>query len=86
MAYLDEDDERDSEYRGFTAAGSAGEISRLVVAASADGIVAVDDQGIIRVCNRAVEELLARPARELIGAPFGCPSWPGSRGGADAAR
>ena len=43
------------------------------MAASADGIVAVDDQGIIRVCNQAAQELLARPAGELIGAPFGFP-------------
>ena len=43
------------------------------MAASADGIVAVDDQGIIRVCNLAAQELLARPAGELIGAPFGFP-------------
>jgi signal transduction histidine kinase len=66
-------DKRDSERPGFTAPGSAGDISQLIVAASADGIVAVDDQGVIRVCNQAAEELLARPAQELIGAPFGFP-------------
>jgi len=66
------EDERDSEQPGFTA-GAEGNISRLIVAASADGIVAVDDQGVIRVCNQAAEELLARPAAELIGAPFGFP-------------
>lgn len=66
-------EERDSEQPGFTAAGLESDISRLIVAASADGIVAVDDQGIIRVCNQAAEELLARPAGELIGAPFGFP-------------
>jgi signal transduction histidine kinase len=49
------------------------DISQLILAASADGIVAVDDQGIIRLCNRAAEELLDRPAQELIGAPFGFP-------------
>jgi signal transduction histidine kinase len=65
--------ERDSGQPGLTAAGIESDISRLIVAASADGIVAVDEQGIIRVCNQAAEELLARPAAELIGAPFGFP-------------
>ena len=66
-------DKGDREQPGFTATGAEGDISQLIVAASADGIVAVDDQGVIRVCNRAAEELLARPARDLIGAPFGFP-------------
>jgi signal transduction histidine kinase len=66
-------DKEDREQPGFTATGAEGDISQLIVAASADGIVAVDDQGVIRVCNRAAEELLARPARDLIGAPFGFP-------------
>jgi signal transduction histidine kinase len=51
----------------------ADDISRLTLAASADGIVAMDDAGTIRLCNRAAEELLGRPARELIGTPFGFP-------------
>jgi signal transduction histidine kinase len=67
------EDERDSEQPGSTTASIEGDISRLIVAASADGIVAVDDHGIIRVCNQAAQELLARPAAELIGAPFGFP-------------
>ena len=50
-----------------------GDISRLMLAAAADGIVAVDDSGTIRLCNRAAEELLGRPARELIGTQFGFP-------------
>jgi len=50
-----------------------GDISRLIVAASADGIVAVDENGVIRLCNRAAEQLFARPAKELIGTPFGFP-------------
>jgi len=66
-------EERDSEQPEFTTVGAEGDISGLIVAASADGIVAVDDQGNIRVCNQAAEELLARPAGELIGAPFGFP-------------
>lgn len=52
---------------------TANGLSALIVAASADGIVAVDDQGIIRLCNRAAQELLARPATDLIGTPFGFP-------------
>ncbi len=67
------EDERDSGQPGFTTVGTEADISRMIVAASADGIVAVDDQGIIRVCNQAAEELLGRPAAELIGAPFGFP-------------
>ncbi len=66
-------EERDNGQPGSATAGTEGDISRLIVATSADGIVAVDDQGIIRVCNQAAEELLARPAAELIGAPFGFP-------------
>jgi signal transduction histidine kinase len=66
-------DKRDSDQAGFTTPRTEGDISQLIVAASADGIVAVDDQGVIRVCNRAAEVLLARPAHELIGAPFGFP-------------
>ena len=67
------EDERDSGQPGSAEASIERDISRLIVAVSADGIVAVDDQGIIRVCNQAAEELLARPAAELIGAPFGFP-------------
>jgi signal transduction histidine kinase len=61
-----------------TAADHAGsgrpdDLSRLIVAASADGIVAVDDQGTIRMSNRAAQRLLARPAKDLIGGQFGFP-------------
>jgi signal transduction histidine kinase len=49
------------------------DLSSLIVAASADGIVAVDEQGTIRACNRAAQRLLARPARDLIGSQFGFP-------------
>jgi signal transduction histidine kinase len=48
-------------------------LNQLIVAASADGIVTVDDAGIIRLCNQAAEKLLARPAQQLIGRPFGYP-------------
>ncbi|SDM34481.1 PAS domain-containing sensor histidine kinase [Allokutzneria albata] len=49
------------------------DISRLVVSASADGIIAVDEEGIIRLCNRAAEDLFGRPTGELLGTPFGFP-------------
>jgi signal transduction histidine kinase len=48
-------------------------LNRLIVAGSADGIVAVDDEGIIKLCNQAAEKLLSRPADQLIGSPFGFP-------------
>jgi PAS domain-containing protein len=69
-------DARDSRRRGTAGLGSVGiaaEISRLIVASSSNGLVAVDDQGTIRLCNQAAEELLARPASELIGTQFGFP-------------
>lgn len=49
------------------------DLSQLIVAASADAIVAVDEQGIIRLCNKAAENLLGRDAAGLTGAPFGFP-------------
>jgi signal transduction histidine kinase len=73
MADPHEDEGRDIEQPRFTAPSAEDVISQPILAASADGIVAVDDQGVIRVCNRAAAELLARPADELIGAPFGFP-------------
>ncbi|WP_215544590.1 sensor histidine kinase [Amycolatopsis sp. CA-230715] len=54
-------------------AGYEDDVSRQVVAASADGILAVDGTGIIRLCNRAAEELFARSAADLVGSPFGFP-------------
>ena len=73
MADMHEDEGRDSGQPRFTAPSADGVINQLIVGASADGIVAVDDRGIIRVCNQAAQDLLARPAGELIGAPFGFP-------------
>lgn len=55
------------------AAGFPADISHLIAATSADGIIAVDDQGIIRLANPAAEELFARPARYLLGTQFGIP-------------
>jgi signal transduction histidine kinase len=56
-----------------TDTGFRGDISKMIVSASADGIVAVDERGIIRVCNPAAGELFARSAKELVGTPFGFP-------------
>jgi signal transduction histidine kinase len=55
------------------ALGIGEDLNRLIVAASADGIIAVDDEGIIRLCNQAAAKLLSRPADQLIGSPFGFP-------------
>lgn len=51
----------------------ATDISRLIVEASADGVIAVDTQGIVRLCNPAAAGLFGRPVRELLGAQFGFP-------------
>ncbi len=67
------DGERPTGRQSTHSNDTADDLSTLIVAASADGIVAVDDQGIIRLCNRAAQELLARPATDLIGTPFGFP-------------
>jgi signal transduction histidine kinase len=53
--------------------GISGTIDQVIVSASADGIVAVDEQGIVRLCNPAAAELFDRPAQELVGSPFGFP-------------
>ncbi|QUQ65884.1 sensor histidine kinase [Kutzneria sp. CA-103260] len=49
------------------------DVSRLVVEASADGVLAVSGEGIILLCNTAAEDLFARPAADLVGSPFGFP-------------
>jgi signal transduction histidine kinase len=54
-------------------AGTIHEFTEIVVSASPDGIVAVDDDGTIRLCNPAAEALLGRPATELVGRQFGFP-------------
>lgn len=64
----------DGRVHGLMGKGSEPcEVSQLILAASADGIVAVDDQGMIRFINRAALELLGRAEDELAGAPFGLP-------------
>jgi signal transduction histidine kinase len=54
-------------------AGSESDASHVIVSASADGIVAVDEQGTIRLCNPAAEKLFARSTGELVGSQFGFP-------------
>ncbi|MET9292461.1 ATP-binding protein [Streptomyces sp. NPDC003077] len=49
------------------------DIVRAVLAASADGIVAVDERGVIRYCNPAATELFGRPVDELTGSDLGSP-------------
>jgi len=41
-----------------------------VLAAVADGVVAVDEAGLVRWCNEAAELVFARPAEEMVGRPF----------------
>ncbi|GGL81553.1 hypothetical protein GCM10010129_26580 [Streptomyces fumigatiscleroticus] len=49
------------------------DIVRAVLAASADGIVAIDEQGVIRYCNPAATELFGRPVDDLTGSDLGFP-------------
>ncbi|MEV0603822.1 ATP-binding protein [Streptomyces sp. NPDC050315] len=49
------------------------DIRRVIVSATADGILAVDAHGRILFCNPAAEELFDRPADELVGREFGFP-------------
>lgn len=58
---------------GAGTGGLGSDLLDLVVSASADGIIAVDDQGIVRLCNPAVMELFGRSAEDLLDAPFGFP-------------
>jgi signal transduction histidine kinase len=54
-------------------AGFGDEAGQVVLSASADGIVAIDENGCIRVCNPAAEKLFERSAGELVGSKFGFP-------------
>jgi signal transduction histidine kinase len=54
-------------------AGFRDDASQVIMWASADGIVAVDERGIIRLCNPAAGELFARPTADLVGTQFGFP-------------
>ncbi len=57
-----------------------GQTSELILAASADGVLAVDEQGVVRYCNRAAEELLGRPPGSLAGSRLGTELGPGQAG------
>lgn len=59
--------------QGRPKTGVGAGVGRVLVSASADGVVAIDEHGRIRVCNPAAEEMFRRPAGELIGSPFGYP-------------
>lgn len=67
------DSDREPEGPGVAGLGFRADISRLILAASADGVIALDDHGIVRLCNEAAAELFSRPARDLLGAPLGFP-------------
>lgn len=58
---------------GAGTGGPGGDLDDLVVSASADGIIAVDDQGIVQLVNPAATELFDRPIRDVLHAPFGYP-------------
>ncbi|MDR2983594.1 MAG: PAS domain-containing sensor histidine kinase [Nocardiopsaceae bacterium] len=60
-----------------TRASNPDEIGLAILAASADGVVAVDDQGTIRFGNHAAARLLGRPADDLVGTPLGHEIAPG---------
>ena len=48
-----------------------------ILAASADGLLAVDGRGIVRLCNIAAEELLGRSPGELVGTRLDWDTVPG---------
>ncbi|WP_207794547.1 SpoIIE family protein phosphatase [Streptomyces bathyalis] len=58
---------------GAGTSGLGSDLIDLVISASADGVIAVDDQGIVRLCNPAATELFGRPAEDLLDTPFGFP-------------
>jgi signal transduction histidine kinase len=58
-------------------ASNAQDIGVAMLAAAADGIVAVNDSGIIRFGNNAAAQLLGLPADDVAGRPFGYDVAPG---------
>jgi signal transduction histidine kinase len=56
---------------------SADELSQAIVAATTDGIVAVDDADAIRFANEAAVDLLGLPAGDVVGLPLGHEIAPG---------
>lgn len=55
----------------------ADEIGHAILAASADGVVAVDGAGTIRFANQAAADLLGLPSGDAVGLPFGHEIAPG---------
>lgn len=68
---------KDRKIPGQRGAGSAGGVIMAILAASADGLLAVDDRGIVRLCNIAAEELLGRSPGELVGTRLDWDTVPG---------
>src|SRR6266702_338244 len=68
---------KDRKIPGQRGAGSAGGVITAILAASADGLLAVDDRGIVRLCNMAAEELLGRSPGELVGTRLDWDTVPG---------
>lgn len=58
-------------------ASGQNEVGLAILAASTDGVVAIDDDGTIRFINRAAAQLLGLPAGDLVGRPFGHEIAPG---------
>ncbi len=50
-------------------ASSAEDIGLAMLAAVADGVVAIDDRGVIRFGNNAAAQLLGLPADDVAGLP-----------------
>jgi signal transduction histidine kinase len=61
------------------------EIGRAILAASADGVVAIDDRGTIRFSNQAAAQLLGLAEADLVGSPFGHEIAPGQGAEIDVA-
>src|SRR6266702_114988 len=68
---------KDRKIPGQRGAGSAGGVIMAILAASADGLLAVDGRGIVRLCNIAAEELLGRSPGELVGTRLDWDTVPG---------
>jgi signal transduction histidine kinase len=58
-------------------ASDPNEIGLAILAASADGVVAIDDQDTIRFGNQAAAHMLGLPGGDLVGRPFGHDIAPG---------
>ncbi|HEX9064744.1 MAG TPA: ATP-binding protein [Streptosporangiaceae bacterium] len=59
-----------SELMGDGAREPADQASEVILTATADGVLAIDENGLVRYCNPAAEELLGQPAGSLTGRRF----------------